>query len=74
MHRPANRASDASPRALANAVLRLAQRTPDALRAMGDAGRAWVGREHGRPVLAQRLNAALRTLVAPHTPNGSRPA
>jgi glycosyltransferase involved in cell wall biosynthesis len=55
--------ADASPRALANAILRLAQRSPDALRAMGDAGRSWVGREHGRPVLAQRLDAALRALV-----------
>ncbi|MGH7646704.1 MAG: glycosyltransferase family 4 protein, partial [Gemmatimonadaceae bacterium] len=55
--------ADASPRALANAILRLAQRSPDALRAMGDAGRSWVEREHGRPVLAQRLDAALRALV-----------
>ena len=57
-------AADSSPRALADAILRLAQRTPDALRAMGDAGRDWVGREHGRTVLAQRLDAALRQLVA----------
>jgi glycosyltransferase involved in cell wall biosynthesis len=57
-------AADSSPRSLADAILRLAQRTPDALRTMGDAGRDWVGREHGRPVLAQRLDAALRQLVA----------
>jgi len=67
-------AADATPRALANAILRLAQQTPDALRAMGDAGRAWVGREHGRPVLAQRLDAALRALVEPHMSNAKRPA
>ena len=57
-------AKDSSPSALAAAILRLAQQTPDALRTMGEAGRAWVGREHGRPVLAQRLDAALRLLVA----------
>jgi len=57
-------AADASPRALATAILELAQQPPDALRAMGDAGRDWVGSEHGRPVLAQRLDAALRQLVA----------
>lgn len=56
-------AADPSPRALANAILRLAQRSPRTLRAMGDSARAWVGREHGRPVLAQRLDAALRPLV-----------
>jgi len=55
--------TDSSPRSLADAILRLAQRAPDALRAMGDAGREWVGREHGRPVLAQRLDAALRALI-----------
>ncbi|HEV2180395.1 MAG TPA: glycosyltransferase family 4 protein, partial [Gemmatimonadaceae bacterium] len=56
-------ANDPSPRALADAIVRLAQRTPDALRAMGDAGRAWIGREHSRTVLAQRLDSALRPLV-----------
>ena len=57
--------ADASPRALANAIERLAQRSPDLLRIMGDAGRAWVGREHGRPVLARRLDAMLRSLITP---------
>ena len=57
-------AADSSPRALADAILRLAQQTPDALRTMGDGGRDWIGREHARPVLAQRLDAALRPLVA----------
>ena len=57
-------AADSSPRALADAILRLAQQTPDALRTMGDGGRVWIGREHARPVLAQRLDAALRPLVA----------
>ena len=61
--RAGEQAADASPRALADAILRLAQRTPDALRAMGDAGKDWVGREHSRPVLAQRLDTALRQLV-----------
>ena len=61
--RAGEQAADSSARALADAILRLAQRTPDALRAMGDAGRDWVGCEHGRPVLAQRLDAALRPLV-----------
>lgn len=61
--RAGEQAADSSARALADAILRLALRTPDALRAMGDAGRDWVGREHGRPVLAQRLDAALRPLV-----------
>lgn len=56
-------AVDASPRALADAVLRLAQRTPGELHRIGEAGRAWVGREHGRPMLAQRLDAALRSLI-----------
>jgi len=56
-------AADASPRALATAILELAQQPPDALRAMGDAGRDWVGSEHSRPVLAQRLDTALRQLV-----------
>lgn len=57
-------AADASPRALADAILRLAQRAPDALRTMGDAGRAWLGSEHSRSVLAQRLDSALRPFVA----------
>jgi len=61
--RAGEQTTDASPRALANAILRLAQRSPQDLRAMGDSARAWVGREHGRPVLAQRIDAALRPLV-----------
>ena len=61
--RAGEQTTDTSPRALANAILRLAQRSPQDLRAMGDSARAWVGREHGRPVLAQRLDAALRALV-----------
>lgn len=64
-------AADASPRALADAILRLAQRAPAALRTMGEAGRAWVGREHGRAVLAQRLDSALRELVTMKAPNGA---
>ena len=61
--RAGEQTTDTSPRALADAILRLAQRSPQDLRAMGDSARTWVGREHGRPVLAQRLDAALRPLV-----------
>ncbi|HEX5179676.1 MAG TPA: glycosyltransferase family 4 protein [Gemmatimonadaceae bacterium] len=57
-------AADSSARALADAIVRLAKRPPDTLRTMGDAARDWISREHSRPVLAQRLDAALRPLVA----------
>ncbi len=57
-------AVDASPSALAEAVLGLRKRGDLARRRMGEAGRAWVEREHGRPVLAARLDAMLRGLVA----------
>jgi glycosyltransferase involved in cell wall biosynthesis len=58
-------AADAGAGALAEAVRRLV-RTPPAERArMGDAGCAWVAREHGRPVLAARLDGALRELLHP---------
>ncbi len=56
-------AADASGAALADAVLRLAARTPGARAALGAAGRAWVAREHDRPVLADRLDAVLRPLA-----------
>ena len=56
-------AADSTAGALAAAIRRLAARPPAARAAMGEAGRAWVGAEHGRAVLAQRLDAALRPLV-----------
>lgn len=56
-------AADCSARALADAVLRLASRSLEDLATMGRSAREWVAREHGRPVLAERLDAALRQLV-----------
>lgn len=56
-------AADASPAALADAVLRMSRRPPQERAAMGAAGREWVAREHGRPVLADRLDAALKPLL-----------
>jgi glycosyltransferase involved in cell wall biosynthesis len=56
-------AADTSPEALADAVLRMAGRTPAQRAAMGDSGREWVAREHGRPVLAERLDGVLRALL-----------
>ena len=48
---------------LAEAVARLADRSAEERAAMGAAGRAWVSREHGREVLAERLDALLSGLV-----------
>jgi glycosyltransferase involved in cell wall biosynthesis len=56
-------AADASAGALADAVARLAGEGAEARAAMGQAGREWVAREHGREVLAERLDAALRPLL-----------
>ncbi|HEX8242223.1 MAG TPA: glycosyltransferase family 4 protein [Longimicrobium sp.] len=56
-------AADASGAALADAVLRLAAHPPAERAAMGRAGRAWVAREHDRPVLAERLDRMLREVV-----------
>ncbi|HJP60067.1 MAG TPA: glycosyltransferase family 4 protein [Gemmatimonadaceae bacterium] len=56
-------AADSSPRALAEAVTRMADRTPAERALMGSAGREWVAREHSRPVLAQRLDSVLRSAV-----------
>lgn len=56
-------AADASARALADAVVRLAA-TPSAQRAdMGRSGQEWVRREHARDVVAEHLDAALRALL-----------
>lgn len=56
-------AAPGSARALADAVLRLAARSPCERACMGERGRAWVAGEHGRPVLAERLDRTLRELV-----------
>lgn len=48
---------------LAAAVRRMADRPRAERRALGRAGREWVAREHGRPVLARRLDQALRPLL-----------
>lgn len=56
-------AADASGEALAAAVLRMSRRPPAERAAMGAAGREWVAREHGRPVLADRLDAVLQPLL-----------
>ncbi len=48
---------------LAAAVRRLVDRSPEERAAMGEAGRTWVSREHGRAVLAERLDGILRELV-----------
>jgi glycosyltransferase involved in cell wall biosynthesis len=56
-------ATDASGAALAGAVRRLASRSPAERRQLGLSGRAWVAQEHSRPVLAARLDSALRRVT-----------
>ncbi|MGI8508444.1 MAG: glycosyltransferase family 4 protein [Gemmatimonadaceae bacterium] len=56
-------AEPGSARSLADAILRTAGRAPAERARMGERGRAWVSREHGRPVLAGRLDSTLRDLV-----------
>ena len=56
-------ANDSSGAALADAIRRLVARPPAEREEMGLAGRAWVAREHSRPVLAERLDGMLRELV-----------
>lgn len=56
-------ATDGSARALAEAILRLRDRSSNEQAEMGRSGRAWVEREHGRPILAARLDAMLRDLL-----------
>lgn len=48
---------------LAAAVTRLADRTSEERATMGQSGREWVSREHGRKILAERLDGILRDLV-----------
>ena len=50
--------------ALAAAVKELLAMPPDARRALGKSGQAFVAREHDRPVLAARLDAVLRECLA----------
>ena len=57
-------AANSSGAALADAIRRLASRSPEERAKMGLAGRAWVAREHSRPVLAERLDGMLRELIA----------
>jgi glycosyltransferase involved in cell wall biosynthesis len=56
-------AAPGSPEALAEAVLRLSQRGAAERAEMGRSARDWVTREHGRTVLAERLDRTLRELV-----------
>lgn len=56
-------AADASPRALADAILHLTGRSNEERTAMGERGRAWLAREHGRAVVAERLDTTLRALL-----------
>lgn len=56
-------AENGTAEALAAAVERLADRSAEERAAMGRKGRAWVSHEHGRSVLAERLDGVLRELV-----------
>ncbi len=56
-------ARDSSATALAEAIVRLAARSAEERRRMGSAAREWVAAEHGRAVLAERLDQVLRPLV-----------
>lgn len=61
-------AADGSAAALAEAIRRLSMLAPDERRRLGERGRAWVAREHDRPVLAARLDTALRALLPVASP------
>jgi glycosyltransferase involved in cell wall biosynthesis len=58
-------AADGTPEALARAIRVLMSMSPERRAALGAAGREWVRREHDRPVLAARLDAAVRPLASP---------
>jgi glycosyltransferase involved in cell wall biosynthesis len=54
---------DATPASLAEAIRALASMNPERRARLGADGRDWVRREHDRPVLAARLDAAVRPLA-----------
>ena len=56
-------ADDTTAESLAAAIRTLLAMTPERRAALGSAGREWVKREHDRPVLAARLDAAVRPLA-----------
>ena len=58
-------AGDATAESLAEAIRALVGMSPEHRAALGGAGREWVRREHDRPVLAARLDAAMRPLASP---------
>jgi glycosyltransferase involved in cell wall biosynthesis len=58
-------AADASADALVQAITALLAVSAERRAALGAAGRDWVRREHDRPVLAARLDAAVRPLATP---------
>ena len=57
-------AAPGSGASLADAAVRMADRSASERAAMGRSGRAWVAREHGRGILAERLDGLLRSLVS----------
>jgi glycosyltransferase involved in cell wall biosynthesis len=57
-------AESGSAAALADALRALAERPVSERMAMGRAGRDWVVAERDRPVLARKLDAVLRPLLA----------
>jgi glycosyltransferase involved in cell wall biosynthesis len=57
-------AVDASAEALADAIRAMLALSPADRAAMGERGREWVTRERDRPIVAARLDRALRPLVA----------
>lgn len=61
--RGGEQAAPGSAESLAEAVLRLSRRDAAERAEMGRSAREWVTREHGRPVLADRMDRALRELV-----------
>jgi glycosyltransferase involved in cell wall biosynthesis len=56
-------ARDSSAHALADAIMRIAMRSPRERERMGTSGREWVAREHSRAVLGKRLDRALRDVM-----------
>ena len=58
-------AADATAESLVAAIRTLVTMSPERRGALGNAGREWVRREHDRPVLAARLDAAMRPLASP---------